>query len=98
MIATIDTPGPQSSVAVAIKAGSRFEPANAPGVSHYFKNFAFKVSLFYSEINSQKDTGDGTGLRTTREAEFMGNQLYTAMGREYVIYGADFLRDNLFVS
>ncbi|KAI9032353.1 Metalloenzyme, LuxS/M16 peptidase-like protein [Hyaloraphidium curvatum] len=82
-VATLDLPGPSSSVAVVLKAGSRFEPKDAPGVSHFLKDYTFK------------DTAEGTALRQAREAELMGNYPYAALTREYIVVGTDFLRDNL---
>lgn len=42
-VATLDLPGPSSSVAVVLKAGSRYEPKDAPGVSHFLKDYTFRV-------------------------------------------------------
>ena len=56
-----------STVTVAVKAGSRYEPA--PGVAHVLKNYLFK--------SNQKRSA----LRLVREAEFYGGVLSTALPR-----------------
>lgn len=41
-VSAVDVGQPTSSVTFLIKAGSRYE--SKPGVAHFLKNFAFKVS------------------------------------------------------
>ena len=43
-IATIDSQGPSSSVAIFIKAGSRFDSADKPGVAHLLNRSVVRVS------------------------------------------------------
>lgn len=42
-VATIDSHGPTSSVAIYIKAGSRFDSAEKPGVAHLLKRSIIRV-------------------------------------------------------
>lgn len=44
-LATVDTAAPQSGVAVVLKAGSRFESLDAPGVAHLLKTSTLRVRL-----------------------------------------------------
>ncbi|SJX61561.1 probable QCR2-40 kDa ubiquinol cytochrome-c reductase core protein 2 [Sporisorium reilianum f. sp. reilianum] len=67
-----------STVTVAAKAGSRYEPA--PGVAHVLKNYLFK--------SNQKRSA----LRLVREAEFYGGVLSTALTKEHLLLTAEFLR------
>ncbi|KAI8825682.1 Metalloenzyme, LuxS/M16 peptidase-like protein [Fimicolochytrium jonesii] len=82
-IATVDHLGPVSTVALVVKAGSRNESPDAPGVAHFFKN-----SLV-------RNVPGDTITRTVRETELRGDTLYAAHTREQLIVASDFLRDNL---
>lgn len=76
-----DTGSPTSSLAVVIKAGSRYQPL--PGLSHALEHFAFKSTLKRS------------ALFITREVELMGGVLETSLSRENIVYKARFLRGDL---
>ncbi|KAF3941220.1 hypothetical protein ABW19_dt0205494 [Dactylella cylindrospora] len=76
-----DTGSPTASLAVVIKAGSRYQPI--PGVSHALEHFAFK------------STARRSALFLTREVELMGGVLETSLSRENVVYKARFLRGDL---
>ncbi|EPS43023.1 hypothetical protein H072_2991 [Dactylellina haptotyla CBS 200.50] len=76
-----DTGSPTASLAVVIKAGSRYQPL--PGISHALEHFAFK------------STSKRTALFITREVELMGGVLETSLSRENIVYKARFLRGDL---
>ncbi|KAK6534302.1 ubiquinol-cytochrome c reductase core subunit 1 [Arthrobotrys megalospora] len=76
-----DTGSPTASLAVVIKAGSRYQPL--PGLSHALEHFAFKSTLKRS------------ALFITREVELMGGVLETSLSRENIVYKARFLRGDL---
>ncbi|KAI9205080.1 Metalloenzyme, LuxS/M16 peptidase-like protein [Polychytrium aggregatum] len=80
-VATYDSKGPASSLAVVIGAGSRHE--SAPGVAHLLKS-----SLI-------RNLPDDTIVRTIRETELRGDSFYASHTRESIVLGSDFLRDNL---
>ncbi|KAL2913721.1 ubiquinol-cytochrome c reductase core subunit 1 [Polyrhizophydium stewartii] len=82
-VATYDHLGPQSSLAIVVNAGSRFESADAPGVAHLLK-----ASLVRTPEND-------TVTRLIQEAELRGNTLYSAVSREHLVLASDFLRDDL---
>lgn len=44
-IATYDEQGPVSTLAIVVKAGSRYESADAPGAAHLVKNTVIRVSF-----------------------------------------------------
>ncbi|KAJ2997320.1 ubiquinol-cytochrome c reductase core subunit 1 [Globomyces sp. JEL0801] len=82
-IASYDTAGPASSVAVVLKAGSRFDSLDAPGLAHLTK-----TSLIRNLPND-------SAVRTFLDAELRGNSLYSAVSREHITFGANFLRDDV---
>ncbi|WFD33078.1 ubiquinol-cytochrome c reductase core subunit 1 [Malassezia sp. CBS 17886] len=69
---------PVTSVTVAVRAGSRYEP-NA-GVAHALKNFGFK------------STKERSSLRIVREVELNGGVLSASLSKEHLFLTADFLR------
>ncbi|RKO89351.1 Metalloenzyme, LuxS/M16 peptidase-like protein [Blyttiomyces helicus] len=82
-VATYDEGGPASSLAVVLKAGSRYESPDAPGAAHLLKTSLVRAV-----------PGDNI-VRTILEAELRGNSLYTSVGREQLTIGSEFLRDDL---
>jgi len=62
-VATLDLPGPASSVAVVLRAGSRYEPGDAPGVSHYLKDYAFRVGSCLARVSSLVSRVDRSNQR-----------------------------------
>ncbi|RKP13005.1 Metalloenzyme, LuxS/M16 peptidase-like protein [Piptocephalis cylindrospora] len=82
-VASFEDQSPVTTLSVVLPAGSRYEPVESPGVSHFLKAFAFK------------NTTKRTGFRLTREAELQGATLSAELGREFLCYTARFLRDDL---
>jgi len=82
-VATYDEHGPVSSVTVIVKAGPRYETADAPGVSQLLKNLAVRY------------TKDTPTVRAVRETELRGNTLYATLDREHLALTAEFLRDDV---
>ncbi|KAJ3034999.1 ubiquinol-cytochrome c reductase core subunit 1 [Rhizophlyctis rosea] len=82
-IATYDEQGPVSTLALVVKAGSRYEPLDAPGVAHLTKNSLMRTI-----------PGDAL-VRTIRNAELRGNTIYSSVDREHLVIASDFLRDDL---
>ncbi|KAJ3417276.1 hypothetical protein HDV05_005732 [Chytridiales sp. JEL 0842] len=82
-VATHDSRGPVSSLAVVIAAGSRNESVDAPGVAHFLKSTLVR-----------NVPGDNV-VRSLREFELRGDTLYTGLTREHIIIGSTFLRDDL---
>ncbi|KAK6341039.1 ubiquinol-cytochrome c reductase core subunit 1 [Orbilia brochopaga] len=76
-----DTGSPTASLAVVIRAGSRYQPL--PGLAHALEHFAFKA------------TSKRSSLFITREVELMGGILETSLSRENIVYKARFLRGDL---
>ncbi|KAL1919466.1 uncharacterized protein VTP21DRAFT_2159 [Calcarisporiella thermophila] len=72
-----------SSLSLVVPAGSRYESAGNAGVAHFLKNFGFR--------NNAKRTA----FRITRETELLGGQLTSSLGRENIVYTAQFLKDDL---
>lgn len=70
-----------SELSLVVRAGSRDEPA--PGVAHVLQKFAFN------------DTKARSGLRLQREAELLGGQFKTSLGKENLVLTAQFLREDL---
>ncbi|ORX87166.1 hypothetical protein K493DRAFT_359948 [Basidiobolus meristosporus CBS 931.73] len=84
-VATLPEQSPVASLSVVVGAGSRSESSSNLGVAHHLKNFAFK------------NTNKRSALRITREAELQGAFLTTSLGRESLVYSAEFLREDLLV-
>ncbi|KAJ3261688.1 ubiquinol-cytochrome c reductase core subunit 1 [Boothiomyces macroporosus] len=82
-LATYDHLGPVSSVAVYLKAGSRYESPDAPGVAHLYKRLLVR------------DTPGDSAVRNVLEAQLRGNSLYTTVSREHISVGSEFLRDDV---
>ncbi|KAJ3321783.1 ubiquinol-cytochrome c reductase core subunit 1 [Boothiomyces sp. JEL0866] len=82
-LASYDHLGPVSSVAVYVKAGSRYESPDAPGVAHLYKRLLVR------------DTPGDSAIRNVLEAQLRGNSLYTTVSREHISVGSEFLRDDV---
>ncbi|KAJ3050537.1 ubiquinol-cytochrome c reductase core subunit 1 [Rhizophlyctis rosea] len=82
-IATYDEQSPVSTLAVVVKAGSRYESADAPGTAQFVKNTIFRTV-----------PGDNI-VRSLRTAELRGNTIYSSVDREHLVIASDFLRDDL---
>ncbi|KAJ3276971.1 hypothetical protein HDV01_000023 [Terramyces sp. JEL0728] len=82
-LASYDHLGPVSSVAVYLKAGSRYESPDAPGVAHLYKRLLVR------------DTPGDSAIRNVLEAQLRGNSLYTTVSREHISVGSEFLRDDV---
>ncbi|KAJ3341591.1 ubiquinol-cytochrome c reductase core subunit 1 [Gonapodya sp. JEL0774] len=82
-VATLEDGGPLSRVAIVVKGGSRYEPTSTPGVAHVLKGYAFA------------DSTDASAIKIVREAELRGNSLYSSVGREEIVVGSEFLREDL---
>ncbi|ORZ37466.1 Metalloenzyme, LuxS/M16 peptidase-like protein [Catenaria anguillulae PL171] len=79
----IDNHGPTSSLVLVVPAGARAESLDSLGVSHFLANYAYKY------------TSTQTPLRLAREIELRGMQVRTTTTREFLVYEAEFLRDDL---
>ncbi|OTA97204.1 hypothetical protein M434DRAFT_392162 [Hypoxylon sp. CO27-5] len=80
-VATRDSHGPTTKLAVVAKAGTRYQPA--PGLTVGLEEFAFK--------NTEKRSA----LRIVREAELLGGQLLAYHTREALVLEASFLREDI---
>ncbi|KAI1128005.1 ubiquinol-cytochrome C reductase complex CORE protein 2 precursor [Nemania abortiva] len=80
-VASRDSRGPTTKLAVVAKAGTRYEPA--PGLTVGLEEFAFK------------NTASRTALRIVREAELLGGQLAAYHTREALVIEASFLREDI---
>ncbi|KAI0485810.1 Metalloenzyme, LuxS/M16 peptidase-like protein [Xylaria cf. heliscus] len=80
-VATRDSRGPTTRLAVVAKAGTRYEPA--PGLTVGLEEFAFK------------NTESRSALRIVREAELLGGQLAAYHTREALVVEASFLREDI---
>ncbi|KAI6781830.1 Cytochrome b-c1 complex subunit-like protein [Emericellopsis cladophorae] len=80
-VASRDSHGPTTKLAIVAKAGTRFQPL--PGLTVGLEEYAFK--------NTQRRTA----LRITRESELLGGQLASSHTREALVLEASFLRDDL---
>ncbi|KAI2616363.1 LuxS/MPP-like metallohydrolase [Hypomontagnella submonticulosa] len=80
-VATRDSHGPTTKLAVVAKAGTRYQPA--PGLTVGLEEFAFK--------NTEKRLA----LRIVREAELLGGQLLAYHTREALVLEASFLREDI---
>lgn len=79
----IDNLSPVSRLAVYVRAGSRYEPDEVPGISHYFRASAGLTT---------KDTGI---FGITRHLERAGASLKVSSDREFIVYKVDCLRNKL---
>ncbi|KAI1381096.1 LuxS/MPP-like metallohydrolase [Hypoxylon crocopeplum] len=80
-VATRDSHGPTTKLAVVAKGGTRYQPA--PGLTVGLEEFAFKY------------TNKRTALRIVREAELLGGQLVAYHTREALVLEASFLREDI---
>ncbi|KAL7926626.1 LuxS/MPP-like metallohydrolase [Trichoderma austrokoningii] len=80
-VASKDTQGPTTTLAVVAKAGTRYQPL--PGLTFGLEQYAFKTTLRRS------------ALRIARESELLGGQLTASHTREALVIEASFLRDDL---
>ncbi|PHH79612.1 hypothetical protein CDD82_2289 [Ophiocordyceps australis] len=80
-VASRDSHGPTTRLAVVSKAGTRYQPF--PGLCVGLEEFAFKK------------TRRRTALRITRESELLGAQLAASHTREALLIEASFLRQDL---
>lgn len=80
-VATRDDGGPTTTLALVVKAGSRYE--SEPGLAHALSNFSFK------------STSDRSTLRLQRESELLGSFLSSSVSRENIVLKAKFLRADL---
>ncbi|KAL7624770.1 ubiquinol-cytochrome c reductase core subunit 1 [Parahypoxylon ruwenzoriense] len=80
-VATRDSHGPTTKLAVVAKGGTRYQPV--PGLTVGLEEFAFK--------NTEKRSA----LRIVREAELLGGQLVAYHTREALVLEASFLREDI---
>ncbi|KAF4123627.1 ubiquinol-cytochrome c reductase core subunit 2 [Geosmithia morbida] len=80
-VASRDTQGPATKLALVSKAGTRYQPL--PGLTVGLSEFAFK--------NTQRRSA----LRITRESELLGGRLSSSHTRESLVLEANFLRADL---
>ncbi|KAI0914557.1 ubiquinol-cytochrome C reductase complex CORE protein 2 precursor [Ustulina deusta] len=80
-VATRDSHGPTTKLAVVARAGTRYEPA--PGLTVGLEEFAFK------------NTVSRSALRIVRETELLGGQLAAYHTREALVIEASFLRQDI---
>ncbi|KAI1099099.1 LuxS/MPP-like metallohydrolase [Jackrogersella minutella] len=80
-VATRDSHGPTTRLAVVAKAGTRY--SGYPGLTVGLEEFAFK------------NTAKRSALRIVREAELLGGQLVAYHTREALVLEASFLREDL---
>ncbi|KAI1325642.1 ubiquinol-cytochrome C reductase complex CORE protein 2 precursor [Xylariaceae sp. FL0255] len=80
-VATRDSHGPTTKLAVIAKGGTRYE--SLPGLTVGLEEFAFK------------NTKSRSALRITREAELLGGQLTAYHTREALVVEASFLRQDI---
>ncbi|KAI0884500.1 LuxS/MPP-like metallohydrolase [Annulohypoxylon maeteangense] len=80
-VATRDSHGPTTKLAIVAKAGTRYQPV--PGLTIGLEEFAFK--------NTEKRSA----LRLVREAELLGGRLLAYHTREALVIEASFLREDI---
>lgn len=82
-VASCDHGGALSKVAVAVRAGARYESAEMSGIGHLLKNAMFAT-------NNSK-----TNLRMTREMQAIGGSMDVSNSRELITRSGVALRDQL---
>lgn len=82
-IYAVDNLAPVSRVAVYIRAGSRYEPDAAPGISHFLR------------ASAGLTTAESSIFGITRHIERAGASLKVTSDREYIVYRVDCIRDKL---
>ncbi|KAI0006405.1 LuxS/MPP-like metallohydrolase [Xylariaceae sp. FL0662B] len=80
-VATRDSHGPTTKLAVIAKGGTRYQ--SGPGLAVGLEEFAFK------------NTKKRSALRIVREAELLGGQLVAYHTREALVLEASFLREDI---
>ena len=103
-----DMVSPSSLVSVFVNAGSRFESGANRGASHYIRRMAFKASHARSWNTSRslplaheprftilQGTANRTAFRMTRELESIGADAWCSSDREFIVYGAQCLPQDL---
>ncbi|KAM0254736.1 hypothetical protein ACHAQJ_006452 [Trichoderma viride] len=85
-VASKDSHGPTTTLAVVAKAGTRYQPL--PGLTYGLEQFAFKARAHFT-------TQRRSALRIARESELLGGQLTASHTREALVIEASFLRDDL---
>lgn len=74
VVASLENNSPVSRIAIAVKAGSRYEPADVPGVAHALRNVA---SLGTKELSS---------FSLNRSLEQLGCNLSVSATRDHLYY------------
>jgi len=82
-VASEETYRASSSLGLFVDAGSRYETDANNGISHLLEHMAFKT------------TQNRSSLRVVRDVEDMGGNVGAASAREYMVFTADVLRNNL---
>lgn len=82
-IFAVDNLSPVSRVAVYVRAGSRYEPDDAPGISHFMK------------ASAGLTTQDSSIFGIARYMERNGASFKVSVDREHIVYQVDCLRNNL---
>lgn len=82
-IASIDKGGLTASLGLFVNAGSRFEDPSNFGLSHMVETMAFQSTAHLS------------WLRTVKTIEAAGATAGCSVGREHIVYSAEFLRSAL---
>jgi ubiquinol-cytochrome c reductase core subunit 2 len=80
---SLDTENQTSSLAIYMKAGSKYDSNTLPGTAHLFSSSLLRT------------LPSDTITRTVLETELRGNSLYSSLNREFVAFGQEFLRDDL---
>lgn len=83
LVASQENNSPLTTIAIAVKAGARHEPATLPGVSHILRCAA---SL---------STTDCTGLSLTRNLEQLGATFSVEATRDHLVYVLEATRRNM---
>lgn len=82
-IHVIDNLSPISRVAVYVRAGSRYEPDNVPGIAHFMR------------ASAGLTTQDSSIFGITRHTERAGARFQVSHDREFIVYRMDCMRDKL---
>ena len=82
-VAAYETFGPVATIAIAAKAGSRYEAGDTIGAAQALKHFGFRSTAHRSNV------------RFAREIETVGGTLTTTVTRELVVFSAEVLRDRI---
>ncbi|KAI9223380.1 Metalloenzyme, LuxS/M16 peptidase-like protein [Blastocladiella britannica] len=82
-VGAIDTHGPTSSLVLVVPAGARAETSETIGAASFLANFAYKY------------TANQSPIKLEREIAMRGMQVRTSVHREFLVYEAEFLRDDL---